>query len=197
MRRAFLTLALVLPLLAACQLSLPGRDRPVAEANPITGGTITTTTLEAAPIADGQTSQAAAAPQTEQAPSTPANAPAPDSTAEAAPDTPPDTSTGTDAGTDAGTEAAPPTPEPPTPESLKSASQIACEKDGGTWARAGAGGGMSCIRQTRDGGKQCDSKTDCQGECLARSRTCAPIQPLFGCNAVLMDNGAEVSLCID
>jgi hypothetical protein len=56
---------------------------------------------------------------------------------------------------------------------------------------------MSCIRQTRDGGKQCDSKTDCQGECLARSRTCAPIQPLFGCNAVLMDNGAEVSLCID
>ena len=185
MRRAFLTLALVLPLLAACQLSLPGRDRPVAEANPITGGTITTTTLDAAPIADGQTSQAAPVAQTAPAPSTQAEAPVPDSTAEAAPDT------------STGTEAAPPTPESPTPESLKSASQIACEKDGGTWARAGAGGGMSCIRQTRDGGKQCDSKTDCQGECLARSRTCAPIQPLFGCNAVLMDNGAEVSLCID
>ena len=80
---------------------------------------------------------------------------------------------------------------------MKSASQIACEDEGGTWARAGEGGGMSCIRPTRDGGKQCDSKTDCQGECLARSRTCAPVQPLFGCNAVLMDNGAEVSLCID
>ena len=93
---------------------------------------------------------------------------------------------------DAPAEAAPAISEPP-----KSASQIACEEDGGTWARAGAGGGMSCVRQTRDGGKQCDSKTECQGECLARSRTCAPIQPLFGCNAVLMDNGAEVSLCID
>lgn len=188
MRRAFLTLALVLPLLAACQLSLPGRDRPVAEANPITGGTITTTTLDAAPIADGQTSQAAPAPQTEPAPGALSDVPVPDSTAETAPDTSPDNSTDTSTGTEA---------PPPTPEPLKSASQIACEKDGGTWARAGAGGGMSCIRQTRDGGKQCDSKTDCQGECLARSRTCAPIQPLFGCNAVLMDNGAEVSLCID
>ncbi len=41
------------------------------------------------------------------------------------------------------------------------------------------------------------ARSDCQGECLARSRTCAPIRPLFGCNAVLMDNGAEVNLCID
>ncbi len=170
MRRAFLTLALALPLLAACQLSLPGRDRPMAEANPITGGTITTTPLDAAPTASATPTAPTAA-----VPPTPEADPAQSASEIAAP-----------------AEAAPAISEP-----LKSASQIACEEDGGTWARAGAGGGMSCVRQTRDGGKQCDSKTECQGECLARSRTCAPIQPLFGCNAVLMDNGAEVSLCID
>ncbi|MCZ8079142.1 MAG: hypothetical protein O9289_06285 [Rhodobacteraceae bacterium] len=170
MRRAFLTLALALPLLAACQLSLLGRDRPMAEANPITGGTITTTPLDAAPTASATpTAPAAAVPPTPEA----------------------------DPAQSASEIAAPAEATPAISEPLKSASQIACEEDGGTWARAGAGGGMSCVRQTRDGGKQCDSKTECQGECLARSRTCAPIQPLFGCNAVLMDNGAEVSLCID
>lgn len=185
MRRALLILALALPLLAACQLSLPGRDRPAAEANPITGGTITTTPLDAAPIApaaDAQTTQAPPESQTD--PVAEPEAPVPTSTADGESATAPDISTPIDA-------------PPPTPEPVKSASQIACEEDDGTWARAGANGGMSCVRQTRDGGKQCDSKTDCQGECLARSRTCAPIQPLFGCNAVLMDNGAEVSLCID
>lgn len=195
MRRAFLILALALPLLAACQMSLPGRDRPAAEANPITGGTITTTSLDA-PIA---ASPVAAAPvdatpvgntaveevEAAQAPpATPAD-PAPAAETAAA-------NAASAADTTAPIDAAPVQSEP-----VKSASQIACEEDGGTWARAGANGGMSCVRQTRDGGKQCDSKTDCQGECLARSRTCAPIQPLFGCNAVLMDNGAEVSLCID
>lgn len=174
MRRALFALALALPLLAACQLSLPGRDAPAAEANPITGGSITTTTLDAAP--------------------TPTPDPAPDPTLAASPA--PAASTNEVA---APTPAATPTaaPAPPTPVASKPPSQIACEEDGGTWARAGAGGGMACVRPTRDGGKQCDSKSDCQGECLARSRTCAPIRPLFGCNAVLMDNGAEVSLCID
>lgn len=186
MRRALLTLALALPLLAACQLPLPGRDRPAAEANPITGGTITTTALDAAPVADPQAPPATPAAGAQAAalapalPGDPATAPA--RAAETAAETV--------------TETAPDAPLPH-PEPAKSASQIACEEDGGTWARAGEGGGMSCIRPTRDSGKQCDRKTDCQGECLARSRTCAPIQPLFGCNAVLMDNGAEVSLCID
>ena len=193
MRRAFLTLALALPLLAACQLSLPGRDRPAAEANPITGGTITTTsldapmaatpvaaaTVDATPVADTAIEEVEAAQAQPAAPTDPAPAA---ETAAADPASAADTPI----------DAAPAQSEP-----VKSAIQIACEDEGGTWARAGEGGGMSCIRPTRDGGKQCDSKTDCQGECLARSRTCAPIQPLFGCNAVLMDNGAEVSLCID
>ena len=56
---------------------------------------------------------------------------------------------------------------------------------------------MACIFTTPDGGKECDSKDDCVSECLARSRTCSPIEPLFGCNDVLMDNGARVKLCLE
>ena len=51
--------------------------------------------------------------------------------------------------------------------------------------------------RTRDGGKSCKRERDCEGLCLARSRTCAPIQPLFGCNDILQDNGVMVTLCID
>lgn len=174
---ARLILALTLSLLAACQLSLPGRKDAATAAPPASAGSITTTTLDApAAPAPPAAQPAAADPGTDTASTPPA---------------PPGAK-----GTDALSEAEPP-PPPAASAPPKSAGQIACEKDRGTWARAGEGGGMACIRQTRDGGKRCDSKSDCQGECLARSRSCAPIQPLFGCNDVLMDNGAAVTLCID
>ena len=32
---------------------------------------------------------------------------------------------------------------------------------------------------------------------LARSGTCAPITPMFGCNDILQDDGREVTLCLD
>ncbi|MBD1203519.1 MAG: hypothetical protein H9533_05200, partial [Rhodobacteraceae bacterium] len=52
---------LALALLSACQLSLPGRDRaPDTAPNPVTGGAITTTTLDApAPPATATTPPAA------------------------------------------------------------------------------------------------------------------------------------------
>jgi len=79
----------------------------------------------------------------------------------------------------------------------KSASQIACEKQKGTWSRAGASGTMTCIKHLRDSGKQCTRDRDCEGSCLARSRTCAPFSPMFGCNEVLQDDGRRVTLCLD
>ena len=174
---ARLILALALSLLAACQLSLPGRKDAATAAPPASAGSITTTTLDAPAAPDQPVAQpATATPGTDAAPTPPV------SPGESGPDTLAETT---------------PPPPPVATAPPKSAAQIACEKDRGTWARAGEGGGMACIRQTRDGGKRCDSKSDCQGECLARSRSCAPIQPLFGCNDVLMDNGAAVTLCID
>ena len=183
MFRSLLMLALALPLLAACQLSLPGGSRDTAAAaNPITGGAIAVTTL------DGP----APAAETADAPALTADSPA---LASAAPSARPQPKP---AATPTAEEAAAPEPAAPAvPQASKSASQIACEDDGGRWARAGESIAMTCIRTTRDAGKRCDSKTDCDGECLARSRTCSPIKPLYGCNPVLMDNGAEVTLCIE
>jgi hypothetical protein len=93
----------------------------------------------------------------------------------------------------------PPSPatSEPEPEAPKSAEQLLCEKTGGQWAVAGKTGANLCVTPTRDGGKVCHKKGDCQGQCLARSGTCAPFSPLFGCNEILEKNGSRVTLCID
>ena len=83
------------------------------------------------------------------------------------------------------------------PAVLKSPEQLQCEKKGGTWARAGKSEARTCVNKTRDGGKQCTKGTQCEGLCLARSGTCAPLAPLFGCNEIFEDDGRRVTLCID
>ncbi|MFM2390982.1 MAG: hypothetical protein RLZZ437_2537 [Pseudomonadota bacterium] len=98
-----------------------------------------------------------------------------------------------------------PTPEEPAaveePEAIDPALQtpqaIACTRQGGVWSRIGQGEARACLRQTRDAGKRCDSDRDCQGVCLARSGTCAPVDPLFGCNEVLQDDGRRMTLCLN
>jgi hypothetical protein len=75
--------------------------------------------------------------------------------------------------------------------------QQACEKAGGRWGRGGAAGFFVCYRTTRDGGKSCRAATDCEGLCLSRSRSCAPVTPLFGCQSILDDNGQPETICID
>ena len=80
------------------------------------------------------------------------------------------------------------------PEAVAAARAL-CEGKGGQWARQGK---MEyCITRTTDAGKSCRAASDCAGECLARSRTCAPAKPLLGCNAVLNDAGIEVSQCVE
>ena len=73
----------------------------------------------------------------------------------------------------------------------------ACVKRGGLWVHAGKSIAFTCVKLTRDSGKQCRRGSDCQGACLARSMTCAPYDPMFGCNEILQDDGARVTLCID
>ena len=187
MRRCLVLLCLILPL-AACQLSLPGRGAgadadgaavPLAD-GPVMGGTVTTTTLDAPPVVAAAAGAAAVG-----AVAVPAAGDGPRPRAR-----PVAAGAAVDVVPVAEAEAAPPAPAP------KSQAQIACEKTKGIWSGTGSGA-MACVRPTRDSGKSCDSKGDCEGECLARSRSCAPITPMFGCNAVLMDTGAEVTLCID
>lgn len=88
-------------------------------------------------------------------------------------------------------------PEPPAPVIVKSASQIACEKRGGILVSVGRSGAVTCQMPTRDGGKQCRRESDCDGVCLARSNSCAPVKPLLGCHEILQNDGLRVELCID
>ncbi len=96
-------------------------------------------------------------------------------------------------------------PEPPKLDSglegydpdLVQTSRAACLKKDGRFAPAGPGGGLICYENTRDANKSCSRESDCEGLCLARSRTCAPVKPLFGCNEVLTDSGRAATICID
>lgn len=72
-----------------------------------------------------------------------------------------------------------------------------CVKKGGRFGQGGTGGSFLCFQTTKDANKSCTKKGDCDGLCLARSRTCAPVKPLFGCNDVLTDNGVPATICIE
>ena len=71
-----------------------------------------------------------------------------------------------------------------------------CERDGGTWALRGSAL-FTCYRPTRDANQSCSAGTDCEGLCLARSRTCAPVTPFLGCHEVLTDGGTRATRCVN
>lgn len=80
---------------------------------------------------------------------------------------------------------------------IASPEELTCVKNGGSWGKAGKTGGKTCFMQTKDAGKSCQRESDCEASCLARSGTCAPVSPMFGCNEILQDNEVMVTLCID
>ncbi|NHB78513.1 hypothetical protein, partial [Rhodobacter calidifons] len=95
-------------------------------------------------------------------------------------------------------QAAAPAPEQAVPAAPpKSEAQIACEKQGGSWYKIGKGEKRACVRRTKDAGKRCQRESQCDGVCLARSGTCSPYKPMYGCNEILQDNGARVTLCLE
>lgn len=174
---AALTVALAL---AACVAGGLGGDKAKG-VNPITGGEIEVTALDA-PSADKPGT--AAAPAGEVPPGEkPGTGPKP------RPEKPEPAAVKE--------EIAPPEAAAPVPDALKSAAQLACEKKRDLWVKAGKSGASACVKRTRDAGKRCTTGKQCQGECLARSGTCAPYQPLFGCNEVLQENGVRTTLCLD
>lgn len=91
-----------------------------------------------------------------------------------------------------------PAPEPaPAPAQSLSPEAVACLEAGNLWVRSGDTIVFACVRKTRDSGQQCTKGSDCEGECLARSMTCAPFDPLLGCNEILQDDGLRVTLCLN
>lgn len=169
-------------LLSACQLT--GAKGPAATgqdvtANPVTGDLIEVKALDAPPATGTAGSAAAGA-----TPPVPAAAPSAPSEPVAA--TPP------------AEPAAAPAAEPVAPVvPAKSEAQIACERKGGAWYKIGSGEKRACVRQTKDSGKRCQRESQCEGVCLARSGTCAPFKPMYGCNEIFQDNGARVTLCLE
>jgi hypothetical protein len=75
------------------------------------------------------------------------------------------------------------------------AEKSSCLAKGGSWAQYQ--GGYICQKTTRDGGKSCNAGSDCEGYCLARSHSCAPVKPLLGCNDILTGAGFPMNACIN
>ena len=86
---------------------------------------------------------------------------------------------------------APPEPRPD-PEA-----KAACEAEGGTYGQYGLFQEYLCRRPTPDAGQPCAKASDCTGLCLAETRSCAPVTPIFGCHAILDEDGEETVICID
>ncbi len=184
MRRTAIILTALSVMLQACVPGVLTGEAANGDAQTIAGDDVTTTTLAdplkpamvdaAEPLepAAAPTETAAAAPDPKAAPK-----PRPDAIAEVA--------------------AKSPIPAPVVVAVKKSRDQIRCEKAKGRWQAIGGGAGHLCVRNTRDGGESCQKEGQCDGQCLARSRTCAPIDPLLGCNEVLQEDGRRVTLCLN
>jgi hypothetical protein len=183
-------------LASGCQVGAPVPGPDDVTPNAVTGDAIEVTALDAPPPAAAQIAAAelAAVPAGKAASTTPeaeplvpvsgtAEVPAADATAVETPAT---------STAEAAPEAAEAIPPPPP----KSDRQIACERKRGTWEDTG-GGLMICIQPTRDGGKRCTRESQCEGLCLARSGTCAPVRPLLGCHDILQDDGSRATQCIE
>ncbi len=94
------------------------------------------------------------------------------------------------------TEPEPVTVTPTTAPDRNAAARAACLARGGVFQKTAAGG-LVCVTRTDDAQKACTDPDQCQGECLARSRTCAPMTPLIGCHDIIMASGGRATVCID
>ena len=76
--------------------------------------------------------------------------------------------------------------------------KAACEGRGGAFKPGGASGALACFMTPKDAGKSCSTSSECStGNCLARSQSCSPIEPLFGCNELLDAEGRRLTLCVE
>lgn len=77
------------------------------------------------------------------------------------------------------------------------AAAASCRRSGGHFAPRSAGSkAYACFSTPRDAGRSCRVASDCSSACLARSMTCAPVRPLFGCHEILSDSGARMTQCL-
>ena len=182
--RTFWKPILALAALAALSACLAGKTAPAGEASG-EAAALSAEVIEVQPL-EATPSNAAAAPSDAE-PEASAPEAAPDEALQPLTDAAADADHSSAQQADVAQPAAPPA----SPE------EAACVRKKGMWVKAGKSGLMACVKITRDSGKMCRSGKDCSGECLARSLTCAPYSPLFGCNEIVQDDGVRTTLCLD
>lgn len=75
--------------------------------------------------------------------------------------------------------------------------RAACQKEGGRFGRSANGVTFVCYRPMPDANQTCATGRDCAGLCLARSRTCSPVEPFYGCHEILSSTGLRQTLCVE
>jgi outer membrane biosynthesis protein TonB len=195
-----LTGALVL---AACVAgNLGGATDKAKQPNPITGEAIEVTALDGPPSKGETEGKQTKTPAAGAKPAPKADGPVPDEPLKADAPAAEKPAQGPKPKPKPGTEAvqqplAEPEAMPPVPKEQKSETQLACEKKNSIWSKVGSSGAAICIKRTKDGGKRCTNGKQCEGECLARSGSCSPFEPLLGCNEIFSDSGVRSSLCLN
>ena len=177
--------------LLGCELALPKTaGSPVPEVNAITGAPLAVTSLASSGTKpnEGATTGAQSAPLLLDPKAGLVDAADPEMQAKIA-----EAKAKAKAEKPAEVKAAEPEPAPPP----QTAEELACAATGGVLSAAGDSGAKACVKRTRDSGKSCTRESQCEGYCLARSGTCSPITPMFGCNDILQDDGRQVTLCIE
>lgn len=81
--------------------------------------------------------------------------------------------------------------------SMTATEKADCTAKGGQIGIAGLLGGEFCVKRAPDVGKSCTKASDCAGDCLSASRTCAPTLNPFGCRDYLDETGQPQSICVD
>lgn len=85
-------------------------------------------------------------------------------------------------------------------------SKTDCETSGGNWSTGGFDLSGRCFIRTKDAGKACTDKSDCEGGCLAPNGSkegdnvigqCSKSNWVIGCNATVEKGRVTPTLCID
>lgn len=71
-----------------------------------------------------------------------------------------------------------------------------CLENGGNYEKMGMLQMYQCNMPAKDSGKTCSDSKECEGSCLAETKTCSENTINFGCIPIL-ENGEEVTICID
>ncbi len=88
-------------------------------------------------------------------------------------------------------------PTGPQGKALSAAERTECLAKGGSVGRGGLLPDEICFLPQPDAGKSCTKQSDCEGTCLADTRTCSKVTPIFGCFEFLDETGQKVGICID